>query len=71
MSRPKEEEKKIAESAAGKKSNIVKTSSYNTFQYNVDIRYEFSDKETVFAIDDEFMDAVNDFFERCLKRCEA
>lgn len=66
LSRPKEEEKKIAQSVVGKKTNIVKTAQYNTFQYNVDIRYEFSDKESVFAIDDEFMDAVNAFFERCL-----
>ena len=68
MSRPREDEKKISEDLKGKKSKIVKNAKYNTFQYNVDIRYEYSDKATVFAIDEEFMDAVNDFFERCIEK---
>lgn len=68
MSRPREAEKQVNADLVGKTSEIVKTPKYNTFQYNVDIRYEYSTKETVFAIDDEFMDQVNDFFERCLQK---
>ena len=67
MSRPREDEIKIAKSVEGKKSRIIKTAKYNTFQYNVDIRYEYSDKQTVFATDDKFMDMINAFFERCLE----
>ena len=67
MSRPRKDEIKIAKSVEGKKSRIIKTAKYNMFQYNVDIRYEYSDKQTVFATDDKFMDMINAFFERCLE----
>lgn len=70
MSRPRGLEKKISDDLLGKKTKLVKTSDYNIFQYNVDIRYEYSDKQTVFAVDDEFMDMIDAFFCDCLKKYE-
>lgn len=67
LSRPVAAEKRIdSDYRAGK--NALPSKGVNIFQYNVDAHYQFSPKEVVFATDDEFMNAVDDFFTRALAR---
>lgn len=65
LSRPRECEKRIVESCAGKKCTWENRG--NIFVYNVDMHYEWADEKDINAIDDEFMDMVDEFFMQSLK----
>lgn len=67
LSRPLEVEKKINQSLINAPEPPKKKPGENIFQYNVDIHYDYVDKETTFAIDEEYMDHINEFFEKVLK----
>lgn len=69
LSRPVAAEAKINEAYnAHRAEPKLDSKGVNIFQYNVDAHYRFSDKETVFATDEEFMNAVDEFFTRALER---
>ncbi len=70
LSRPVDAEKRIsAEHKSGR--NTLSGKGVNIFQYNVDEHYQFSAKEVVFATDESFMQAVDDFFTRALNGAAA
>lgn len=66
LSRPVAAESRISEDYRNNRKGPLEAKGANVFQYNVDDRYRFSDKKTVFAIDDAFMEQVDDFFTRAL-----
>ena len=61
LSRPPEVEKEIKRLHKGKKTQLSLGKS-NIFEYNVNVGYEYCERMTVFAIDEEFMDQVDAFF---------
>lgn len=65
LSRPTDVEKEIKKLHNGKKTQL-KLGKSNIFEYNVNVGYEYCERLTVFAIDEEFMDSVNAFFESVL-----
>ena len=69
LSRPPEVEQEIKRLHKGKKSNIPLGKS-NIFEHYVNVGYEYCDRMTVFAIDEKFMDQVNEFFLEVLANAE-
>ena len=65
--RPVWAEKSITEKRAGKEP--LKQNGENVFQYFMDDRYRFSLREEVFGLDEDYMDTVEEFYERARKEC--
>ena len=70
ISRPVEAEAEIKRLHKGKKTQLAMGKT-NIFEYNVNTGYEYCDKSLVYATDYEFMDSVNDFFEKALANSTA
>lgn len=66
LSRPVESEKRITLSAKGKRYDAPRNGS-NIFQYNVSAHYAWAEKADVYAIDETFMDLVDDFYTRAIE----
>lgn len=69
LSRPPEIERYIQKLHYGKKIPL-KLGKGNVFEYNLNCWYELCDTETVYIIDNGFMDSVNAFFEKQLDNTE-
>lgn len=65
LSRPPAVEQEIKRLHKDKKTQLSLGKS-NIFEYNVNVGYEYCDKSTVFAIDEEFMDGIDAYFEGVL-----
>lgn len=65
LSRPPEVEQEIKKLHKGKKTKLTLGKS-NIFEYNVNVGYEYCERALVFAIDEEFMDKIDGFFDGVL-----
>lgn len=65
LHRPKWAEDKINESCVGKK--FMEKGNMNNFQYLMERRYQFVSSEVTLALNEEYMDKLEDFFERAIK----
>ncbi len=69
LSRPIDCDRRIDESCVGKTCNWEEKG--NVFVYNVDVHYEWADEKDINAIDDEFMDMVDEFYTQSMQAKQA
>lgn len=65
--RPTWAEDNINKARAGKET--LKNDGENIFQYFMDDRYRFSKREEVFGLNEDYMDKVENFFQRTREKC--